>query len=106
MLREAFRDDAAGLTGGLILWVQNLLPLPKEKAVRLADAEETLRRALDILAAVRKDALGDRTALLALPIELRSLILRRLGRESEAESGQAAVHRQAGATGRTRRRRK
>lgn len=105
MLREAFRDDTAALTGGLLRWLQRRLPLDEEGAKSLRDVERALRRAfesipeilqlLEILTAVRKDALGDRKALLALPLEIRALILRQLGRADELDPQQSTSHARA-----------
>ena len=79
-----YKDDKDSLVSGLISWIQNQIPLSRAAAEKLEIAEETLRSAfaqipeaayvLQMLSAVRRDALGDRKALLSLPVELRRLV--------------------------------
>jgi len=81
---EIYRDDQNSLTAGLISWIQDQIPISKEKAEDLENAYKTLESvfkgiseaepALQLLHAARLDALGDRKALLNLPRELRQLI--------------------------------
>ena len=83
-VREAFGGHEEALVGGLTAWVQNQLPMSDERARKLEQAETALRSVfedvpearplLDILGAARRDALGDKKALLTLPVELRRLI--------------------------------
>jgi tetratricopeptide (TPR) repeat protein len=87
-IAEGFPD---ALAAACIGWVQSLIPMTKEKAEALGGAEETLGRVfgdvdemghpLAVLRAVRRLALGDEHALLALPREVRSLV------EAKTEEG-------------------
>ena len=79
-----YADDIDSMIGGLILWVQNQIPLSGSDADELEVADRTLQsvfaeiaeatHALQMFNAVRRDSLGDRKALLSLPIELRRLV--------------------------------
>jgi tetratricopeptide (TPR) repeat protein len=81
---SALKQDAESLSGGLMQWIQGLLPMSREDAESLGACESVLRRvladvpscqpALQMLAVIRRDALGDNRALLELPLELRRLI--------------------------------
>jgi tetratricopeptide (TPR) repeat protein len=109
---EFMRSDAAGLhriaatletntallSAALMAWVQTLLPMSRLQAQKLEQAEATMRDVLgarpecepilQILSAVRRDALGDRKALLEIPVEVRLPMLRLLGRDDD----EAAVY--------------
>lgn len=73
------------LAAGLLLWLRQLRPLSPGQAPAVAATVAALRRevaqdpdalrTLDIVDAVVRDALGERGALLAVPVELRSAIL-------------------------------
>ncbi|GAG24267.1 unnamed protein product, partial [marine sediment metagenome] len=92
---EAYKncDKIGSLVGGLVGWIRQLLPMSESDTRDLEKAEETLmevfaeisqaKSALDMLAAARKDALGDTKALLDLPLELRRLIQREKGEEPD-----------------------
>ncbi|MCH8067968.1 MAG: tetratricopeptide repeat protein, partial [Candidatus Marinimicrobia bacterium] len=77
-------DKEELLVEGLIAWVQSLLPMSEDKARDLESVERTLKNVfaniseaelvLQMLTAVRQDALGDRKALMNIPLELRRLI--------------------------------
>jgi len=81
---SALKQDAQSLSGGLMQWIQGLLPMSREDAESLGMCESVLRRvladvpscqpALRMLGVIRRDALGDNRALLELPLELRRLI--------------------------------
>lgn len=89
---EALAAHHGALVSGLQVWLQNQLPMDKSRAETLAEAEANLREAfteipgaqplLDMLGAARRDALGDKKALMELPLELRRLILRAKGEEA------------------------
>ena len=89
-----YRTDKDSLVGGLISWIQDQIPLSKSAAEQLEVTENTLRSAfaeiseaeyaLAMLKAVRRDAMGDRKALLQLPVELRRLV-----ESSQAEGTEA-----------------
>lgn len=69
---------------GLLMWVQDLLPLEPERASELEQEEQALRDVfadydearglLDFVSVARRDALGDRRARFTLPLEQRALI--------------------------------
>ena len=101
LLKEAVslvRDDPESLAGGLVRWIQSLLPMSRKEAESLADCESVLKRvladvpacgpAIQMLEAIRRDALGDDRALLKLPLELRRLIRPEEG-EPASEPGKA-----------------
>ena len=79
-----YKDDTDSLISGLISWIQNQMPLTHTDAEKLEDADKMLQSlfagvpdaapALQLLQAARRDALGDRKALLDLPIEMRRLV--------------------------------
>lgn len=96
LLREvarAYSQDARALAGGLVEWLRWQLPLSKADAEKLEEAERALRSvlgnipetqpALDMLNAARRHAMGERKALLDLPVELRRLILQAEGSDEE-----------------------
>ena len=79
-----YKDDTDSLISGLISWIQNQMPLTRSDAEKLEDADKMLQSlfagvpdaapALQLLQAARRDASGDRKALLDLPIEMRRLV--------------------------------
>ncbi|MBN1226616.1 MAG: tetratricopeptide repeat protein [Deltaproteobacteria bacterium] len=81
---EIYQEDQNSLIAGLIRWVQDQVPISKEKAETLENTYKTLESvfkgiseaepALQLLHAARLDALGDSKALLNLPREMRQLI--------------------------------
>jgi len=90
-LSAAYAEDESSLAGGIVGWLQRQLPLSKSTAERLEEAETALQSAfadlaeaapaLQILNAIRRDAMGDRKALLELPLELRRLVQPEAGEE-------------------------
>jgi len=93
---EIYQPDQKSLIAGLTKWVQNQLPLSRSDAEKLEPAYQTLASAfnsipeaeptLQIFQAARLDAMGDRKALLSLPIELRQLVERAKEESTEKES--------------------
>ena len=98
---EIYQPDQESLVAGLTRWIQSQLPLSKSEAEKLKDAYQTLESAfssiteaepvLQILQAARLDAMGDRKALLSLPIELRRLVERAkeesIGKQGKNQKG-------------------
>jgi hypothetical protein len=78
------KKEESVLPGGLIAWIKSLLPLSKTEAEDLETCEAVLKETLadaaqcqpivQILEAIRGEALGDKHALLNLPLELRRLV--------------------------------
>ncbi len=74
---------------GMTQWAQSQLPLSKEEAEELAEAERNLyeaflaiegaQKVLDLFSAARAYSLGDKKALLRLPLESRRLVERAYG---------------------------
>ena len=91
---QLFSADGAALARGLAYWLRKQLPLSQADAEGLDAFEDTLRTSfagvrdarpiLDMLSAARRDAMGDRKALLDVPLELRRLI------EQAKEEGKGA----------------
>jgi hypothetical protein len=81
---DVYAEETNTLTAGLMKWLQDQLPLTNESARALEEAEHTLRAAVsgideaevvvDLRGAARRHAMGDRKALLALPVEVRRLV--------------------------------
>lgn len=81
---QVFGDETEAVASGLTKWLQVHLPLGEEDIAEFEEAEGNLKAvlgdveeaqmALRMIEAARKDAQGDTTALLSLPIELRQLI--------------------------------
>ena len=80
----ALKEDEESLIGGIMAWIVSLSPMSKSQAEGLKTCESVLRQALadvpkyqpvlEMLQAIRRDAMGDKQALLNLPLELRRLI--------------------------------
>jgi hypothetical protein len=83
-LVDLYHETPDSLSMGFIGWVQKLLPMSEAKAKALESTERVLKDlfgqvptwslALDLFTAVRHHAMGDRKALLDLPLEIRRLL--------------------------------
>ena len=83
-LVDLYHETPDSLSMGFIGWVQKLLPMGEAKAKALESTERVLKDlfgqvptwslALDLFTAVRHHAMGDRKALLDLPLEIRRLL--------------------------------
>jgi hypothetical protein len=83
-LADLYRGEPDPLSLGLLGWVQEQLPMSEAKARALEKSEQALAEslalvpgcslALQLLAAVRRNALGEREALFRLPLEIRRLV--------------------------------
>jgi tetratricopeptide (TPR) repeat protein len=83
-LVDLYHETPDSLSMGFIGWVQKLLPMSEAKAKALESTEQVLKDlfgqvptwslALDLFTAVRHHAMGDRRALLDLPLEIRRLL--------------------------------
>ena len=69
---------------GTLVWLTGLLPMAEEEAKDLEGAEKVLKNVfadaseaqtvLEVFVAVRQDAMGNKKALMSIPLELRKLI--------------------------------
>lgn len=84
MLVELYQETPEPLSLGLLAWIQQQLPVSEARARLLEKSEQALAQffgriptcslALQLFTAVRRDAMGDRKALLQLPLEIRRLV--------------------------------
>ena len=83
-LKRAVSKNPETLAGALTIWLRNNLPVRKESAGQLQEANKALRLAfgdiadvapiLEVLAAVLAHVQGDGKAMLTLPMEIRTLV--------------------------------
>lgn len=84
MLVDLYQETPEPLSLGLLAWIQQQLPVSETTARLLEKSEQALAQsfgriptcslALQLLTVVRRDAMGDRKALLQLPLEIRRLV--------------------------------
>lgn len=84
MLVPVLKEDPGALASGIMLWLRRMMPIDPAAAPRVSAAEQALRPlcerdatalgALDAVRAARYAALGNLTALDALPEDFRSIL--------------------------------